>query len=44
MLKGNRYSDLRYFTGIKMKQSLDRNIRPHETEIESVMNNLFKNI
>jgi integrase len=41
---GARYNDLRDFTGIKTKKSLDGKIRPHEAELESVMNNLFRNM
>jgi len=41
---GARYQDLRDFTGIKTKKSLDSKIRPHEAELESVMNNLFRNL
>ncbi|MFT5715977.1 MAG: hypothetical protein ACI9T7_000150 [Oleiphilaceae bacterium] len=41
---GARYNDLRDFTGIKTKKSLDGKIRPHETELTSVMNDLFRNL
>jgi hypothetical protein len=41
---GARYNDLRDFTGIKTKKSLDGKIRPHEAELENVMNNLFRNL
>jgi integrase len=41
---GARYNDLRDFTGIKTKKSLDGKIRPHETELTSVMNGLFRNL
>lgn len=42
--KGARYNDLKSFTGIKTKKSLDSKIRPHEAELESVMNGLFRNV
>src|SRR5690606_16551141 len=41
---GAKYNDLRDFTGIKTKKSLDSKIRPHEAELESVMNGLFRNV
>lgn len=41
---GARYNDIRDFTGIKTKKSLDGKIRPHEAELESVMNDLFRNM
>jgi integrase len=41
---GARYNDIRDFSGIKTKKSLDSKIRPHEAELESVMNGLFRNI
>ncbi len=41
---GARYNDIRDFSGIKTKKSLDGEIRPHEAELESVMNNLFRNL
>mgnify|MGYP000165065557 CR=1 FL=1 len=41
---GACYNDLKSFTGIKTKKSLDSKIRPHEAELESVMNGLFINI
>jgi hypothetical protein len=41
---GARYDDIRDFTGIKTKKSLDGKIRPHEAELASVMNNLFRNL
>lgn len=41
---GCRYNDLKDFTGIKTKKSLDNKIRPHEAELESVMNGLFRNV
>ena len=41
---GAKYNDLRDFTGIKTKKSLDGKIRPHEAELESVMNGIFRNI
>tara|TARA_B100002049_G_scaffold223617_1_gene194290 strand:+ start:5495 stop:6148 length:654 start_codon:yes stop_codon:yes gene_type:complete len=41
---GARYNDLRDFTGIKTKKSLDGKIRPHEAELESVMNTLFRSV
>lgn len=41
---GARYNDLRDFTGIKTKKSLDGKIRPHEAELTSVMNGLFRNL
>lgn len=41
---GARYNDLRDFTGIKTKKSLDGKIRPHEAELTSVMDKVFRNI
>ena len=41
---GCHYNDLKDFTGIKTKKSLDSKIRPHEAELESVMNGLFRNV
>lgn len=41
---GAKYNDLRDFTGIKTKKSLDAKIRPHEAELTSVMNGLFRNL
>jgi len=41
---GARYNDIRDFSGIKTKKSLDAKIRPHEAELESVMNGLFRNL
>lgn len=42
--KGAHYKDLMELTGIKTKKSLDSKIRPHEAELESVVNNVFRNI
>lgn len=41
---GAKYNDLRDFTGIKTKKSLDGKIRPHEAELTTVMNGVFRNI
>lgn len=41
---GSRYNDLRDFTGIKTKKSLDGKIRPHEAELTSAMDKVFRNI
>ena len=41
---GAKYNDLRDLTGIKTKKALDGKIRPHETELENVMNNLFRSV
>lgn len=41
---GCHYNDLKDFTGIKTKKSLDSEIRPHEAELELVMNGLFRNV
>lgn len=41
---GARYNDLKDFTGIKTKKSLDNKIRPHQAELEVIMNNLFRNM
>jgi integrase len=41
---GAHYNDVKDFTGIKTKKSLDSKIRPHEAELESVMNGLFRNV
>ncbi len=41
---GAHYNDLKDFTGIRTKKSLDSKIRPHEAELESVMNGLFRNV
>lgn len=41
---GAKYNDLKDMTGIKTKSTLDAKIRPHEYELESVLNNVFRNI
>jgi hypothetical protein len=41
---GAKYNDLKYMTGIKTKSTLDAKIRPHEYELEFVLNYVFKNI
>jgi hypothetical protein len=41
---GCHYNDLKAISGIKTKKSLDSKIRPHEAELDSVMNGLFKNV
>ena len=38
------YNDLKDMTGIKTKSTLDAKIRPHEVEIDTVLNNVFRNI
>lgn len=41
---GAKYNDLKDFTGIKTKKALDGKIRPHEAELDSVMNQLFRSV
>jgi len=41
---GAHHNDLKDFTGIKTKASLDRKIRPHEADLSEVLNRVFKTV
>ena len=38
------HNELKDFSGIKTKTSLDQKIRPHEAELSEVVNRVFKSI